>query len=162
MKQLLIILLSFFLAQTTLYGQGRKKAEKNNLKSETVWSQNDKGIKVKESFTRFDKEGNVTEEIEYDETGTKIIKHNTYTYNSDNDVLEEKQLNPSGKLVKTIKYKYNEDEKVIQEDHITAAGKIEKVIKYKYNNKLKTEKAIYDAAGKVRKRKMYAYEKYEE
>jgi hypothetical protein len=130
----MMIVISLFLSLSA-YSQD-KKAVKHNLKSVVVTEQKyEKGTPgkaVMDSETRYDKSGNVTEEIEY-KLG-KVVKHMVYQYDGDNQRIRETELDASGKKIK--------------------------ITEYKYTDGLKTEKTVYDANSKTISKKIYKYETF--
>ena len=90
-----------------------------------------KGVQQKESFTRYDTQNNVLEEIEYDKDG-KEKSHILYEY----DALNNK----------------------IKETYIKQNGKTDKTIAFVFINGLKTEKTVYYSNGKVKNKKKYIYQ----
>jgi antitoxin component YwqK of YwqJK toxin-antitoxin module len=149
------------LCSTSLYAQKKKVALRNQLKSEVVYEQkfaSTAGKSVKESETKFDTQGNIVEEIEY-ENG-KIKKHMTYLFDDDGNKTSETELDSSGKTVKKTEFKYNDDGKKIKELAYGAAGKLFKTIEYKYNGELKAERIVYDENNKMKSKKTYQYQTY--
>lgn len=132
-KKLGIVMLIAFMA-VSVSAQKKNTVKNNNVKSVTEYKQDmEKGnsAKVKESYTLFDEDGHVLEEITYDASG-KVKTHLKYQYNSDNNKIKETELSPDGKVTKVTEYKYNGD--------------------------LKTERNIYDGSGKLKSKKTYQYE----
>ncbi|MCX7987653.1 MAG: hypothetical protein N2662_12020 [Bacteroidales bacterium] len=114
--------------------QKKKTVLEKHIKTVTVYNEDyekNNGRQVKDSFTRFDEEGNVIEEIEYDEYG-KVKKHLLYEYDKDGNKIKETSLTPKG----------------------TTAS----VIEFKYENGLKKEKIVYNGSGKIIQKKKYIYE----
>lgn len=114
--------------------QKKNTVKRNNIKSVTEYKQDmekSNAPKIKEAYTLFDDEGNVLEEINYDAVG-KVKTHLKYQYNSDNNKIKETEIAPDGKIIKVTEYKYDGD--------------------------LKTERNIYDGAGKLKSKKIYQYE----
>jgi hypothetical protein len=129
-----IILFLMAIVSLSVSAQKKNVVKSNNIKSVTEYKQDmEKGnaAKIKESYTLFDDDGNVLEEINYDAAG-KVKTHLKYQYNSDNNKIKETEISPDGKVVKVTEYKYNGD--------------------------LKTERNIYDGAGKLKSKKIYQYE----
>ena len=112
--------------------QKKNTVRDNNIKSVTEYKQeiDKKGANLKESYTLYDNEGNVLEQIDYDATG-KIKSHLKFQYDSNNNKIKEIEISPEGKVMKTTEYKYN--------------------------GNMKTEKNIYDAAGKLKTKRTYQY-----
>lgn len=132
-------LFSFLLSIVSIVSlaQTTKQAKKNNVKS-VVETKIDysSGVEEKEvvSEKRFDKNGEVVELKEYKDG--KIDLHEKYAYDT------------RGNKIKQVEY--------------DAKGKVLKIIEYKYSGKLRTERIIYYPNGKVKSKKVYKYEFYEE
>ena len=123
---------------------------------------------------RYDEQGNLTEQYEYnadgrtqskivfsfddsrktieaDSTdGENIISKSFYNYDSKGKLLGIKSQDTSGNLLKQIGYTYNETGKLREEKCIDTSGKIiyRKVCKYDANGKL-TEQDYFNAAAKM-------------
>ncbi len=135
MKQVFFVILVLVIGFNCM-AQSKSEAKKNGIKSVTVWKsdcEESKEKKVKESLTKFDSEGNIIEEIEYDGVTEKPITHFYYEYNSDGNKVKEIEYSPTGKVKKTIEYKYS--------------------------GELKTEKIVFDEKGVVKSKRHYVYEK---
>lgn len=118
----------------TLHAQKKKTVIEKQIRAVTVYNEDyekNNGRPVKDSYTRYDEQGNVLEEIEYDEYG-KERKHVLYEYDSEGNKTKETNLTPKG----------------------TKAS----VIEYKYENGLRKEKIVYNSSGKIVLRKKYVYE----
>ncbi len=133
MKQLFLITL-LLITTFNINAQSTKKIKSQKIKSITVWESKYKTPNAKEnkeSVSKFDQNGNLIDEITYDNTG-KFKEH--------------------------ISYKYNQNNKKINETYYTQKGNITKIIKYTYNEEnLKTEKNVYDGNNKLKSKKRYVY-----
>lgn len=120
------------LVSATLYSQ--KNDSKPKVKSVTVMEENyedDKsGTQQKESFTRFDLQGNIVELIEYDKEG-KEKQHILYEYDKEGHKTKETSLKANG----------NKDKEEV----------------FIYQNGLRTEKIVYYGNGKIKSKKKYIY-----
>ncbi len=124
-----IVLAFFILTCSTAYAQN-----KAGIKSVKEISVETKDKEVTRSFQSFDKNGNVIEEIEYDDDGR--IKDHT-------------------------KYEYNADHLKIKETHLTPDSKTEEVTMYEYDAKgNRISKTVMDGNGKIKSKKKYVYEYY--
>lgn len=131
-----VLLMSLLICFSTqlLNAQKKKTVQEKHIRTVTVYNEDyekNNGRQVKDSFTKYDEEGNVVEEIEYDEYG-KEKKHVLYEYDKEGNKIKETNLTPKG----------------------TKAS----VIEYKYENGLKKEKIVYNSSGKVIFKKKYVYE----
>ncbi|NJK93591.1 MAG: hypothetical protein HC905_00505 [Bacteroidales bacterium] len=128
------IVLIFLMVCFTVEAQKKNSVKTNNIKSVTEYKQDvdkNNGAKVKEAFTLYDINGNILEEIEYDSQG-KVKVHMKYQFDSNGNKTKEIEIAPDGKIIKTTEYKYNGD--------------------------IRTEKNIYDGAGKLKSKRTYQYE----
>ena len=132
MKHIATILILIF----TIYSvnaQKRKEIKEKGVKTKIVWKydyKTGKEKKLMESKKKFDENGNMTEEIVYDEFGKTDAK---------------------------IKYSYNNYNDIIKEIHYLPSNKIKKTIEYKYKAGFKTEKIVLDGKGKMKSKKVYQY-----
>ncbi|HOK51912.1 MAG: hypothetical protein WHT29_01665 [Bacteroidales bacterium] len=133
-SRILLIGLLICFSFSAIYAQKKKTVQEKHIKSVIVYNEDyekNNGRQVKDSYTRFDEEGNVLEEIEYDEYG-KEKKHVLYEYDKDGNKIKETNLTPKGNKAS--------------------------VIEYRYENGLKKEKIVYNGSGKVILKKKYVYE----
>jgi hypothetical protein len=161
MNRFLTIFTILFICCNGIYGQKKKSALRNNLKSLVVYEQKyDKatGKPVKDSEAKFDTQGNVVEEIEYEDN--KISKHVKYDFDDAGKKIKETELDATGKTSKITEYKYDDNGKKIKETEINSSGKPYKIIEYKYDGDLKTEKVVYDGNHKIKSKKTYQYATY--
>ena len=133
MKKLIILNICLLLAFSG-FSQSAKKVKNLGIKTRTEWAyvyNGNKEIAYKESFKKFDSEGNELELIEYNQEGI-ILLHKSFTYNKNDDITKEITYNPDGTVSQTDKYKYS--------------------------GKLKKERETFDGNGKLVSRKKYIYE----
>jgi hypothetical protein len=124
----------FVISEGGIWAQKKKTVLEKNIRSVTVYNEDyvkNNGRQVKDSYTRYDADGNVVEEIEYDEYG-KEKKHVLYEYDKQGNKIKETTLTPKG----------------------TPAT----ITEFKYENGLKKEKIVYNGSGKMILRKKYVYE----
>src|SRR3954471_308650 len=89
--------------------QSKKEIKKNKvkmLKESHTSVENGKESTFDVSMEKYDDNGNVIEEVDYDKEG-KIKSHNTSTYDKNGDKIEEQVLTEDGKLKKKKTFKYN-------------------------------------------------------
>lgn len=138
-----LFLLTFF---GTGFSQSKKEIKKNKILSVTEWTikmEDGKEITYKESYTAYDKNGNVTENTEYNKDGS-IKKKETAVYD-----------NLKGKIVQETKY---EDKTKISVNKDDKQKDFFKKTVYKYNaNNDKTEEQEFDSTNKLTKKKQYSY-----
>ncbi len=159
--KLLATLLIFFLP-SLLFSQSKKELKDAGVISRvenTSKSEKGKTTNYKESFERYDDNGNKIEAIEYKSNGD-IINYTQFEYNDKGKVIKEKRLNPVNSQPKaTINYEYSEDGKLIKELHYDKNNELKKTSEYLYENGLKAIKKTTDSKGKVIETKTYTYEK---
>ncbi len=166
--------------------QGKKTVKKFNLKGSTVTTttySDGKEMTFVESNLKFDKDGNVIEEIEFNNDGTfkkketRIYNKNgevtqechydkndllltklVITYNSNNDKLSEHKTDGSGKVLSWTKYGYDTMGEKIFELELDDKGKTITKSMFTYdNNGLRKEKKVYDANEVLISVKKYSY-----
>jgi hypothetical protein len=133
MKKTIVIFLVLAFSVST-FAQKKKNVQSHKIKSTTVYNsdfEDNDGKQVKESYERFDENGNTVEEIEYDKKGIEK-KHILYEYDEEGNKTKETYLKPGGAKEKTIEYKYQDG--------------------------LKTERTVYLANGKIKTKKKYVYD----
>jgi hypothetical protein len=141
----------------SLVAQSKKDIRKNSVKAITEIVV--EGTKShKELFQRFNKKGNVVEEIEYDNTG-KVKNSKKTDYNKENDKIEEVKFDANGKQKERQSYKYDMDGEKIEEATYNEKNELINKSIYSYNAKgLRKDKKTYDAKGKLTSTKIYQYE----
>lgn len=135
MKKLLFVCLCFMISLGS-YCQSSKKVASLGIKTRTEWAyiyRGNKEIEYKESFKKFDNNGNIIEIYEWDEKGTTTL-HQSFTFNENDDVLTETTYGPDGKIVQTDKYSYTGKLKTVRE---TYDGKSKKISKKIYHYEFK-------------------------
>lgn len=140
--------------------QNKKDLRKYGVKSVTeivTKTEEVKEITFKDSYQRFDKNGNAIEEINYRKDGTtkeRIIRK----FDEGNNLVQEEIFDGSGKLIQKLINTYNIDEEKTSETEFDGNGQEVKKTLILYNNKgLKTEKKVYDKSGKLVMLKKYHY-----
>lgn len=117
----------------TISAQTPKEARDLNLKTKTTWVTEKKGkkeISYKKFELRFDKDGNLIQEVEF---------------------------NPKGDIIKNISYQYDGKNKV-REIHFDREGKIVKRIEYVFSKKILSEIQQYNSNNELQKREQFIYE----
>lgn len=89
------------------------------------------GKKKIDHVTKYDAQGNKSEEIEYTKVGDQKSR-TTYKYNEKGKCIEEQHFNEFNKLEKTIQFQYNEFGKKQSSKTLLPNGKVksEKVFEY--------------------------------
>lgn len=155
-------------AVISLSGQSRKLIKelkiKNCTENTTVYEGGKETATYKSGFRTFDKEGNTTEDTEYNQDGS-VKRKETAKY-SGKDKIEEvvdergnKEIETAGKNYKKTTYKYNADGDKTEEVEYDAAGAVIKKTTYVYNkNKDKQFEVVYDGSGRQTKKIAYGYD----
>ena len=154
-------LIIFLLFSVSVFAQGKKDIRKNGVKtlSEMVINYQDGNeITHQDSYQKFDKNGNIVDETEFDKAG-KIKKRIVTKYDNLGDKLEETTLGENGKQIERLAYKYNSDSEKTEEWLYNDKNELTQKSIYTFNNKgLRTEKKTYDAKGQLIQLKKYIYE----
>ncbi len=114
-----------------LSAQSGKEIKSMQIVKKETWNQTDSKSKFLESVEKFDKEGNLIEEIKYN-PDRSIKKHTKWTYNENNDKLTETEFDEKGRVISTTEYKYE--------------------------GSLRTSRKKYDSKGKLISWKIYKFE----
>jgi hypothetical protein len=153
-------ILGFMLVSLFVSAQSKKDIRENKILSETTYTtsyENGKEVSYKDTYTVYDKNGNVIEETEYTKTGD-IKRKETNKYNANNDKTEEVVFDGKDKTTTKTVFYYNALGQKIGEISYDSSGKIHHQISYSYNsNGFKTEKKTYDAGKKLLSVKKYTY-----
>ncbi len=89
------------------------------------------GKKKIDHVTKYDANGNKTEEIEYSKVGDQKSR-TTYVYNEKGKCTEEKHFDEYNKLEKTVQYQYNEFGKKQSARTLLPNGKLKSEKVYEY------------------------------
>jgi len=123
MKQLIITIVMLF--SISSFSQ--------KVKTETTYKYEMKGqkeIKKKTSEKTYDQKGNKIKEVSYADN-EEINKTKLFTFDSDNNLIEEKTLDKKGRTLKIITYEYKDGHK-IHKTVIDADGLIKSKKEYTY------------------------------
>lgn len=153
--------LLFFLFPFLVFSQSKKDVRKNNIKSVTeviTEYENGKESTHNDVSKKFDKNGAVIQEINYDKNG--VLKEKILTKNNkEGDKIEEAYFDANGKQFERFTYKYNDSGEKTEEIKYDAKNVLISKSVYTINkNGLKTEKKTYDTKGKLIQVKKYMYE----
>jgi hypothetical protein len=168
MNKRLFSLVILLLATFVLSAQSKKQIKEQKIKTCTEMTTLYEGGKetstYKSGFRTFDKEGNTTEDTEFNTDGSVKRKEIT-KYSGKNKVEEvvdqrgDKEADNAPKPYKKLTYKYDGDGDKTEEVEYDAAGTVVKKTTYAYNkNKDKTFEMVYDGAGKLLKKTAYGYD----
>lgn len=167
MKSVITLLLVSVLG-VSVSAQSKKQIKelkiKNCTETTTLYEGGKETSTYKSGFRAFDKDGNTTEDTEYNQDGT-VKRKETVKYSGKDKVEEvvdergDKDPASSSKTYKKTTYKYDADGDKIEEIEYDAAGAVVKKTKYAYNkNKDKLFEVTYDGTGKQIKKIAYGYD----
>lgn len=133
---ILILIVNYSFSQ---YTPKKKDIKDNTIQAMTIWkskytyqSGQAKETKYKDSYTRYDRQGEIIEEVEYNPDGTiknKII----YKNDSNGNKIEEIIYNSDGTTIKEKQtFKYNAEGMRIEKKVFSGDGKLLQLIKYEY------------------------------
>jgi hypothetical protein len=152
----------FLLVATSIAAQSKKDIRENKIVSETstiTVTESGKESTYKDSYTVYDKIGNVTEQTEYNKDGT-IKRKETNKFNANKDKTEEVVFDGKDKTTHKTTFFYNSGGQKIGEIEYDGSGNILKQSMIIYNaNGFKTEKKTYDANKKLISTKKFTYSK---
>ncbi|HNX43965.1 MAG TPA: hypothetical protein PLJ84_03250 [Bacteroidales bacterium] len=167
------------------YGQSKKELTAARAKSSTEWTakkEDGKTVSYKSLYEEYDKNGNTTLHIEYDEGGTILLKEitvfdkykrissetvyeaakgktimTTYLYDAFNNVTEEKEFS-GDKLIKKTVCSYNSKGQKNSEITYDGSGDVLKKSTYTYDSKnLKTGRSTVNTAKQTETTKKWVY-----
>jgi hypothetical protein len=151
----------FCLPLILLTAQSKKELKDAGVKSRTEMTSKlvkKSMVTYKESFEKYDENGNKTEVIEYDSKGD-IKSYTQFEYNDKGKVTKELKIDAlSKKPVRTIDFFYEED-KLTKEIVYNKKNEVTETSIYTYDGKLKLEKKTTNGSGKLIETKIYTYEK---
>lgn len=111
--------------------QSGKEIKAMQIVTKETWNHTNSKSKFLETVEKFDKEGNLIEEIKYN-SEEDIKKHTRWTYNENNDKLTETEYDEAGKVISRKEYTYEDS--------------------------LRTSKKEYNEKGKLVSWKIYKFE----
>lgn len=111
--------------------QSGKEIKTLQIVTKETWNYTDEKSKFLETIEKFDQEGNLIEEREYN-PDRSIKKHTKWTYNGNNDKLTETEFDEKGRVIAKTEYKYE--------------------------GSLRTSRKKYDEKGKLISWKIYKFE----
>lgn len=152
----------------SLPAQSKKQIKEMKIKSctETTVLYNDgkETATFKSAFSAFDKDGNTTEEIQYNQDGS-VKRRETAKYAGKNKTEEvvdsrgDKDTEGNKSNYRKTIYKYNSNGDKTEETDYDAAGNVVKRTTYAYTKSGdKQFEVIYDGSGKLIKKIVYGYD----
>lgn len=145
---------------TSAIAQSKKDIKKNKIKAITEQVTDyvgGKEITKTDSYKKYNKEGQVVEEVEYDKNG-KFKRKIVSKYNEFDDKTEEAVYDAENKLVEREVYKYDSYKEKSEVLHYNERNELDSKAVYVVNsNGLKTERRLYDTKGKLLQVKKYIY-----
>lgn len=150
------------LSISSIYSQSKKKIREHKIISETTYNTkivDGKEVSIKDSYTAYDKNGNIVEEIEYNKDGV-VKKKEKSVYNSNKDKIEEVRTGANGKFISKSTFLYNGSGEKVGEIEYDEAGKIIRQTLTVFDAKgFKIEKRVFDSNKKLLYVKKYVYNK---
>jgi len=163
------ITLLFCIAAVSLSAQSKKLLKElkvENCTENTTVYENGKESTYKSGYRVFDKDGNTTEDTEYNADGS-VKRKETAKYSGKNKTEEivdergDKEKDPSsaGKVYKKTTWKYDSDGDEIEQAEYDEKGNLTKKTTYAYNKKKdKLYEVVYDGKGALIKKIAYGYD----
>ncbi len=164
MKQLILgIIIGIMLMTSVGFMPGRKEIAHLKISSKTShesFYQENELKTYKERFTRFDKSGEITEDIQYKKDGTIKSKEN-FTYNSLGDKTEKWEFKSNDGLTQRTSYSYDALGRKVAENEYDANGLLQKKTSFSYDKKgFLLEKRISNPQGELLSHEKYTYTTY--
>ncbi len=157
----------FCLLVISLSAQSKKQIKelkiKNCTENTVVYDGGKETATYKSGFRTFDKEGNTTEDTEYNQDGS-VKRREINKYSGKNKTEEIVENHSTGdddgpKVYKRTTFKYDADGDKTEEVEYNSKGAIEKKTTFAYNkNKDKQFEMVYDGSGKLVKKTVYGYD----
>lgn len=139
--------------------QSKKEVKDNKIKTVTEQvsaTEGGKEVQYKDSYTTFDKNGNVTEQTEYNRDGS-VKKKLVIKYDSFKNKVEELEYEGAALKQKRL-FTYNSNGDKTIEATFDGTGKLIKKETYEYNAKgLRTVKKVYNSANVLTETHTYTY-----
>lgn len=143
------------------FAQSKKEIKKYDIVAvtETITEVVDgKEVTRNDSYKKFDKDGNVLEEANYDKTG-KLKERIVRIYDRFDNKTQEITFDATNRQEKRETYKYNEmGEKTEELEYNDKNVLVSKSVYVTDRRGLKTEKKVYDSKGKLIQTKKYRYD----
>lgn len=157
-----IRLIILFVAITGLgFAQSKKEVKKYDIMAvtETITEVVEgKEVTRNDSYKKFDKDGNVLEEVNYDKTG-KLKERIVRIYDRFDNKTQEITFDAANRQAKRETYKYNElGEKTEEVEYNDKNVLMTRSVFVTDRRGLKTEKKVYDGKGKLVQTKKYRYD----
>lgn len=166
MKNILFINIFLFLIFNISFGQSyndlqqeKEWKEKTKKEKETVFRQKIKtkfyfSDDVLSSMSRFDKRGNLIEQIKYSDYDT-ITRKNIYKYDDNDILLEEYYFGPYNGTPTRIEYLYDDKNNKIRKTEFDARMKMSQITSWVYNRQGNPDRKItinwrYDTSGIIK------------
>ncbi len=159
-KNYIFSILLFLSFSFGAFSQSKKDIRNNKIVSETAVitiTESGKEISYKDSYTLYDKNGNVIEQTEYNRDGS-IKNKETNKFDANKNKIETTEYNEKDKTTTKTTFVYDKNDNKILETEYDNKGKIIKQSAYIYNNKgFKTEKRTVDGNKKLIAIKKHTY-----
>ncbi|AYQ35147.1 hypothetical protein [Runella sp. SP2] len=143
------------------WAQSKKEVKKYDIVSTTetiVEVVDGKEVTRNNSYKKFDKDGNVIEEVKYDNYG-KIEERIVRIFDKFDNKTQEITFDATNHQLKREVYKYNELGEKIEESEFNSKNQlVSRAVFVADRRGLKLEKKTYDGKGKLIQTKKYRYD----
>ena len=143
------------------FAQSKKEVKKYDILAvtETITEVVDgKEVTRNDSYKKFDKDGNVLEEVNYDKTG-KLKERIVRIFDRFDNKTQEITFDAANRQAKRETYKYNELGEKTEEMEFNDKNVLMTLSVFITDRRgLKTEKKVYDSKGKLVQTKKYRYD----
>ncbi|MBO7506341.1 MAG: hypothetical protein J6T67_03040 [Paludibacteraceae bacterium] len=130
MKRCFLAIIVLLVSALTVTLSAQKKVNGKVLTEVKEWRL-ENGKKKIDHVTKYDAQGNKTEEIEYTKVGDQKSR-TVYKYNEKGKCIEEQHFDEFNKLEKTVQYQYNEFGKKQSARTLFPNGKLKSEKVYEY------------------------------
>ncbi len=156
------ILLVFFpfLFSLLVQAQTQTDVRKRHIRtSEVITTDFKKNGQTRRTITRYDRKGNVIEQVDYGKISNDIESHVHFQYNRRGKLVTEIHISPVGDTLQIISTYYNRFNHPFETVTKNAKGEIVEREMPKYDNfHRKTEELTFSGSGAITKRLTYQYD----
>ncbi len=156
MRTVLLVFMLVGFCSGDVLAQKKKEVKKHKIKAVSVYS-TEGGKEYRETYTKYDSNGNVIEDGEYKNDGS-VIRKELNKYDKNNEQVEHIVYNGPG-VKKKVHSTYNAMGDKVSEIDYDVNGNVLRKSVFTYDKRgLKVEKKVYDAKGALIYTKKYNYE----
>lgn len=115
-----------------VFSQSGKEVKAKQIITKETWDYTNSKSKFLETVEKFDKEGNLIEEIKYN-PDRSIRKHTKWTYTENNDKLSETEYDEKGQVISRKEYEYEGSLRISRKEYDEKGKLISwKIYKFEY------------------------------